>query len=148
MPTRHKIILHGYLPLLIGSLIYILFRPYSLLMFRWFEVLKIDSIILFFRNSIGIYKDFIPDIVIYSFPNGLWTYSLISNIILIWNNEKNYYMYFWIIIAVIISLGGEIGQAINVIPGTFDFLDLILISLGIYLPFIFLKDERSVDNAT
>jgi hypothetical protein len=62
--------------------------------------------------------------VIYSLPNGLWVYSFVYSISLIWIHEKHIIKYFWITLVLILAIGSEIGQGIGFVPGTFDYIDL------------------------
>ena len=54
-------------------------------------------------------------------PDGLWAYSLLSCILIIWNRKPHWV---WILGAVISALLFEYGQYSGVLPGTGDWLDV------------------------
>lgn len=129
------ILLNCIIPLFLGGMTYILYRETTIYMFEWSKMIGIYQFILdmrlYFNNFISP-----PDWFIYSLPNGLWVYSFIYSISLIWMHEKNIIRYFWITLVLILAIGSEIGQGIGFIPGTFDYMDLgISIFFGI-IPFL------------
>lgn len=72
----NKKIFYVLFPLLIGVLIYIIFRSKSLFYFHFFKLTNLDNYILtirkfFFKN----YRHYFPNWVIYSLPDGLWLFS-------------------------------------------------------------------------
>ena len=70
-----KKIIHIFLSIFAGSIIYILFREKNLLMFKWFKFLKLDFIINFLRDNFYKYRIYIPKSVLFSLPDALWVYS-------------------------------------------------------------------------
>ncbi len=131
--------------LVCGSLIYILFRTSNLKMFSWFEELKILSFINNLRDSTLNYSNNLPNIILYSLPDGLWLFSYISFILLLWKNEIKNENLFWILIIPLISLVSELGQLTNFVPGTFDFSDLLVYFLGTILPFIIYRKSITLN---
>jgi len=124
MNRKHKIILHVITPILIGGIIYILFREGNLRMFSWLYLLGLDSLIYDFRVNISLHNQ-IPDWILYNLPDGIWLYSLTSLMIIIWERESSISKYFWFLIIPILGLSAEFGQSINIVPGTYDKNDLI-----------------------
>ena len=114
--------LHGFLPVFLGGLIYIIWRSTSLLMFSWFDGFGLTSHINVLRNI----SFAVPEWVIYSLPSGLWIYSFSFILIYIWHDAKSKSKYLWMSLAPIIALSSELGQLIGVIPGTFDLADIAL----------------------
>jgi hypothetical protein len=113
-------------PVCVGGIIYIIFRPESLLMFRWFNFLGISSLIYNLRSSLYIKQITIPfyyQPLIYSLPNALWLFSFVFSILYVWKDSKSKIKYFWILLICFIGIGGEIGQALKFIPGVFDITD-------------------------
>jgi len=129
---KKQLILGHLLPLIIGGLIYISFRPETLLMFDFFSTLSIDAPIEYLReNTMGL-KQYFPDWFLFSLPDGLWVFSYVSLVLLIWNNTISKHNIFWIILIPIIAVLSEFGQYIKIIPGTFDELDLMFYILGAF----------------
>jgi len=127
-----------------GSSIYVLFRTSNLKMFVWFDKLKILSTISYLRKFTINHSINLPEIILYSLPDGLWMFSYISLILFLWKNEIKKENLFWILIIPIISISSELGQLIKLVPGTFDVSDLFMYFLGTTLPFIIYK--KSITN--
>lgn len=108
------ILFHVFLPLLVGSLIYLIFRS---------DAISHSSTPNFLLFSI----------LIYSLPDGCWLYALLCSLLFIWKNQKDYWFQFWIILVFISSIGTEIFQLQNIIPGTFDLFDILFYSLAFIL---------------
>lgn len=107
-----------------------MYRPITLMVFDWLKFIKLYDFVLNVRSFLYSSKESIPNWVIFSFPDGLWIYSLTFAICVIWDGYKNNSL-FWILIIVILGVGGEIGQLFNVIQGTFDLSDLLFYFLGL-----------------
>lgn len=129
------------LTLLIGSLIYILFRKSTLKMFFWFETIGIMNLINQIRKNTILYGNKLPDILLYSLPDGFWIFSYISLILYLWKNELKTENLLWIFMIPLIAILSEIGQLMHIVPGTFDILDLLMYLLGTALPFIIYKNQ-------
>lgn len=133
------------LTLLIGSLIYILFRKSTLKMFFWFETIGIMNLINQIRKNTTLYGNKLPDIFLYSLPDGFWIFSYISLILYLWKNELKTENLLWIFMIPLIAILSEIGQLMHIVPGTFDILDLLMYLLGTTLPFIIYKKSITIN---
>ncbi|GHB44525.1 hypothetical protein [Mongoliitalea lutea] len=132
------------IPLLVGGLIYIIFRVDTLIMFRWFESIGIQDLIIFLRSLKSEIN--LPEWIIYSLPDGLWIFSFTYCMLVIWDFKLTKNSFFWITIAPIIGLVSELGQLINIVPGTFDIVDLIIVTLSTAIPFLYLRNFKSIKN--
>lgn len=129
---------------MVGGLIYIFFRTDKLLMFSWFKRLGLSSLISYIR----LFSDefILPEWVIYSLPNALWTYSFMFSFVLLWKNSINLYSHIWFALVFFISVGSEIGQLLKIVPGTFDFIDLFLCLIAIMIPrLVQLEEEKKLN---
>lgn len=127
------------IPVILGGLIYIIFRTEKLIMFCWFDYLHLTSeinIAKSFRNTYAF-----PDWFIYSFPDGLWIFSYTAISLKIWKSSMNQNSFFWILSIPVASILSEFLQFLNIIPGTFDFTDLLFYLIGIVLPFLSKKNN-------
>jgi len=122
--------------LIIGGLIYILFRSNSLLMFEWFALLGILDLVIFCRGMIDPILHLIPSWILYSAPDGLWMFSYMCFILMVWGNSIDYKNLIWIILLPLYAFYTEFGQFFGFVSGTFDFLDLFFYFLGCLFPFI------------
>ncbi len=120
------ILIHVISPLIIGGILYVVFRTKSLRMFGWFEFIGFNSEISFLREYVSPLKSWLPSWVYFSLPDGLWVYSFTSIILILWAGKINY----WLIIPFITGVLVEILQGFTFI-GTFDYLDLAFSILGI-----------------
>ena len=125
-----------FVPMLLGGLIYIFYRPLNLKMFSWFTSLKLlDSILqireLIYKNSINL-----PKWIVYSLPNALWVFSGIITFQFIWQ-ENITQLVFWVSLFSFISVMFELLQLGNIIPGNFAICDIVLIIMSIILANIY-----------
>jgi hypothetical protein len=131
------------IPLLLGGLIYITYRTETLLMFSWFENLRLQFITDAFRSNIFLQNLNIPDWIKFSLPDALWLFSFTYTILFLWNFTITRQSIIWICVAPVIGLVSELGQLVSIIPGTFDVTDLILLILAALLPLLTVKNLKS-----
>ena len=108
--------------LVAGGLVYLLFRPRTLLLFHVADAMGLSSVIDQCRSAVeGI---ILPDRVVYCLPNALWAgaYVLLVDGVMKGRPVK------WrlLVTAIIPSLGlmSELMQAFGWLPGTFDWWDV------------------------
>lgn len=126
--------------LCIGELIYLLYRPITLLMFKLFEVTGTISVVHYLRNSrcFPLQKD-IPEWVIYNFSDGLWLLSFLLLMEFIWyRNTSHVKLYIIYTISSFIILC-ELLQYFAVIPGTWDMGDLVAYFIAIIIYHVLAK---------
>jgi hypothetical protein len=132
-------------PILLGLIIYLLYRDTSLLVFDWISYIYLDDFIFKIREYLESYKLITNGFLIYTLPDGLWSYSLTYVMCLIWFDIKNKIKYFMISIGIIFGVFLELGQLFNLIQGTFDINDLIVSILfpviAYIIYFIFYRKE-------
>lgn len=116
------------LPIAIGAIVYLLFRSPQLLVFRWIDALGLLDETMVIRH----YLDFmrLPDAFLYSLPDGLWVYAVTNSMLLIWGGRPPAY---WLFAGLSLAVGGEVGQALSFVPGTYEHLDIIAYFLGFSL---------------
>lgn len=130
----------GTLSVLIGGLLYLIFRSESLVMFNWFSNVGLSSGISSLRESCG-------DISLYSWvkynlPAALWLFSYMFIIRGIWlKSQQNiiYNVFLWAV--PIMAFASELLQFFGAIPGTFDYKDIIAYSAGIIMFFLITKSN-------
>lgn len=107
-----KVAFHIFLPLVLGTLIYIFWRKSTII----YKALNI------FPN-INVVK--ISSWIKYNLPDGLWLYALLSTVIFIWRDNYSGYFILWILLTLTLCFLSEIFQKLHVIPGNFDWNDII-----------------------
>jgi hypothetical protein len=123
-----KFFLHVLLPVVIGTLVYILWRGINLI------------------NTNALLTSSPPDWFKYSLPDGLWLYALLSAIIFIWKEKFSTQLFRWLLLAISLSFFSEVLQAYNIIQGTFDLNDLFAYSLATILCLLNFKPTQTTHN--
>ena len=113
-------------PLFLGGTLYLLFRERSLFMFEWLGLAGLDNVIDCVKRSPLIQTLHFQNWVIYSLPDGLWSFSLLVSLISIWNYKLSPSNFPWLIVCLGLIFCSEFGQLIDWIPGTFDPVDILL----------------------
>jgi hypothetical protein len=109
--VRH-ILFHCLLPLLVSLLIYLFFRPQSVVVNRFAQLLMPAA------SSAGLrFTLYAP--LVYSLPGALWMYSFLSSI----KHMKAEWLGYRLI-PLLVALGIEVAQALGVTDGTFDWYDV------------------------
>ena len=109
-------------------------------MFRWFNYIGLEAIIINFRHFTLPVKDYLPEWFYLSLPDGIWVFSLTSSLIVYWRFDyKN--VKIWLLFPLIMGILLEIFQYFCIFPGTFDILDLLLSILGFSISLLFFKKE-------
>lgn len=124
-------ILLSLLILCIGGLIYIAYRQDTLILFSWGRSLglsqNIESLREFAQNK-GVYGW-----VKNSLPDGLWLFSYMFIIDSIWNGIKSKTFYIFLYSLPFIAIGSEILQYFGIVPGCFDWIDILSYTFAICL---------------
>ncbi len=107
-----------------GGLTYVLYRPTSLTMFGWFGAIGLDPIVESMRRQSESWPWRPPAWWIGSAPAALWLLSGLCAFTAIWKGCDPRGARLWLAAVVAAGLGGEAGQAIGFVPGTFDAIDL------------------------
>ncbi len=124
---RRFFFLHVVLPTAVGATIYLLFRTTSLLVFHWLQTLHLLPLVMAARQLCSEIR--LPEWLLYSLPDGLWVYAVTSWMILIWSRRPPLP---WLLIGVALGVGGELGQAVGMVSGTYQHLDMIFYLLGFF----------------
>lgn len=130
----------SFLLLVLGGSIYLLFRPKTLLMFKWVDSLGLSEYIDQLRDTVsGITLN---RITLYSLPDGLWlaSYIIVVNTIVSKNSKHN--LLFWSLLLPFIAIVFELLQIPGIIPGVFDVFDLICYIVPLIIYLIYLKYEK------
>ena len=122
--------------LLLGGLVYVIYRDKSLLMFDWFDAIgisnEIDGLRRLFQGE-GIYGW-----VKYSLPDGLWAFSYMFLVDAIWNGSRSKSSFIFIYSLPVIALLSEFFQYFGLLPGVFDWVDVASYLFAIIL-FVIIK---------
>ena len=103
----------------IGSLLYIAGRPPTLRLFAWANDLGLDPIVMALRDALAPAVVRLPDAILLSLPFALWVFAFTALI-----RDRR-----WLPVAPGLAIGAELGQALGVVPGTFDPVDLAFVAV-------------------
>jgi len=115
-----KFCLQIILPILIGILVYVF----------WRGIFLVDPD----QNVFPLFHDAnAPNWIKYNLPDGLWMYAFLSTFFIIWRQQISKHFVAWILLAIILSFILEIFQAWLIIPGTFDWYDILSYALSVFI---------------
>lgn len=125
----------GLFLLVVGGMIYVSFRPTSLLLFHSLEILGLSTGVNAWRDLISGWQP--HEFIVYSLPGGLWAaaYILLTHGLLAYQSTT-----LRVGIASIIPLmgmGSELLQQWQLLPGTFDIADLLCYAVPLLLLIIY-----------
>ena len=124
---------HVFLPIAFGAFIYLSWRSTRLKAFGWFEAWGLKDWIVHLRAALHGWDDTLPDWFLYSLPDGLWCYAATAFFSRKWADQDNAWAWAWTLLAPALGCGGEIGQIVGIVPGTFDWWDFNLSAIGAVL---------------
>ena len=140
MKINTKKLLLSVSSIILGSFIYIFWRPENLIIFNWLKELHIYNFIINLRNTTRPLSTFFPNWSYYSLPNGLWLFGGIIFFSTIWDSKKyQFQQLLWTTIFLIIAFGFELAQYFSIIPGTYDINDILFIIIGCLVSTVFIK---------
>ena len=126
MKNYLNLILHVFVPVFLGALIYILFRTESLTVFMWIDNISLLDEVMILRSSLFGAKEEIPPVILYSLPDGIWVYSATYFMIMIWeNNLKDISAWVWISLPFICSITAELLQSVQLVEGHYCSYDMM-----------------------
>ena len=128
-----SIFLGSFFMLLLGGMIYILFRSNDLIMFTWFNKINLSELLSKWRLYFVPLKNHLPNWFLFSLPDGLWVLSFGLSMNKIWKNDSQMQIWFWSMILPFIAIISELGQIFKLVPGTFDWVDLLFYFIAIFL---------------
>ena len=123
-----------FLPLLLGVIIYLLYRSKNLFYYNFIHFLNINGYVLLARETAILYRKLFPTWVIYSLPDGLWLFS--TGAVFLISRKKYLLHFFWFLFIYLFVVGGEFVQKYygghGTPIGTYDKTDIIAIILRIF----------------
>jgi len=121
--------------LILGSAIYVFFRPTTLLMFHWADTLSLAHPIGVMRASASGLERLFPAWFVFSLPFALWVLSYLFFIEAVWACSQSWTRLVWFWCIPLIAISSELAQIKHIIPGSFDWEDLAAIIFAVILGF-------------
>jgi len=122
--SNHLNILLCSVALLLGGIIYILFRASEPVFFKWIPGIVSDNWFNFARHSSVSFSQSLPEWIVFSLPNGLWAFAYSLLITGIWAGSKSWLLIFWMASIPVLVLGFELLQLTGTLPGIFCIHDI------------------------
>ena len=145
---KRQIIIGHFLTLLLGGLVYISFRQDTLKMFSWFDRVNLSEVISELRLFTLPLTDHLPNWFLYSLPDGLWLFSYLSVLLVVWDNKISKQNIHWLLLVPAVAVFSEIGQLLGIVPGTFDIFDLLFYLGGTVLPILIFTNSKTIKSQT
>ena len=137
--NRSVIVILAILLLASGCITYLLFRPTTMLMFRWIDFIGAKELVDSFRIQFAYIYNVLPSWMIYSLPFALWTSASMLLFRAIWWKTKSRLNYFWFWCIPFTAIGSELLQLNKKIPGSYDTNDLFALCASVVLVVLFCK---------
>lgn len=125
--------------LILGSSIYLFSRNTSNIVYHISDRMEVSSQVEAIRDLVPA----LPSWFVNSLPDGLWMFSLSTFILVIWKFQRSLQAIAWILTTLVIGVIMEFFQALNILPGQFDWCDLVFIFFAAALPFSFTSKSPS-----
>jgi len=116
---------HVVSPTIVGFIVYLLWRSPNLRWVGWMKAVGLDRSFHEIRAWSDPLRGYVPEWLLFSLPDGLWVYALTAGMVLIWAGERGLVSRLWVACGLILGAGAELLQALDFIPGTFDWHDMI-----------------------
>jgi hypothetical protein len=123
--------------LLLGTALYLVLRPWTFDAASW---VGLGERPMWLQTSLSA-----PDWIRFNLPDGLWLYAFLLAVTAFWVDASGRLLpgaQPWIAGAIILALGHELGQAIGVTSGTFDFADIAAYMLAMVAAFFTYQQQR------
>jgi hypothetical protein len=127
------VICSALLALLIGGLLYLLCRPANTRVIAWIREAGFDHWLGLGRDALTPLCERLPAWVLYSLPDGLWSFAYAVILSQLWWNRAGLVARLWLMTIPVAGIGFEPAQALGWIPGTFGWPDLVFCTLGMLL---------------
>jgi hypothetical protein len=121
------------LAMLLGGLLYLLCRPACTRVTGWIQDTGFWSMLRVIRESLAPVCVTFPAWVLYSLPDGLWSFAYAVIMSQLWRGRSGLISRLWLSTIPMVGIGFELSQLLAVIPGTFTWLDLFFSSVGMVL---------------
>jgi len=124
-----RALVHVVLPLAIGTLAYAAWRSTDVRIVTWMARIAPRGVHAL-HDGLALSASRAPATLLGSLPDAAWAWAFGAALSLVWLGRPWREKAPWLGAGALLALCAEIGQAIGVVPGTFDAVDLAAIALG------------------
>jgi hypothetical protein len=129
MTRPKRAALHVVLPLVIGLALYMAWRSKEVHVVGFMTRLAPRGA----RAVQGAGASRVPALLMGSLPDALWAWAFGATMALVWHGAPWREKRAWLGAGALVALFAEVGQAVHVVPGTYDVADLVAIAAGYVL---------------
>ena len=132
-----KSFLIGLLLIVGGGMLYLLFRSRQVLLLYILDATPLSHSISQMRGMASAWQP--SEWVVYCLPGGLWSAAYIMVIHSLMHNLETRILWKWASVIPLLGAFSELGQALHLVPGTFDMADLVCYMLPFIIYSVYLK---------
>lgn len=114
----------GTLILIVGGLLYVLYRPQTLLLFHVANIIGLTDTIVSWRQTASAWTP--PEFIVYNLPAGLWASSYVLITATLSRPLPPMSRHVAVVFIPLLGAASELMQATDILPGTYDPVDLAL----------------------
>ena len=133
MRLTRRAVTHVLAPLTLGVLVYFVFRAPEVRLFAWAHALGLDAATAALRAATSALRAHVPQTLVGSIPDFAWAYAFGSALGIVWQSHQGWAARAWLTLGLAVTLSLELGQALRIIEGVFDWVDLIAMAGGYWL---------------
>ena len=112
-------------------------------MFSWFAALGFEATALAVRRLAAPSLETVPYWTLVNLPDALWVYSFTVGLGLLWEGVPlTRAAGAWVLLPFALGIGGEIGQRLGLVHGTFDMRDVLAMSAAELLALAVIRSRR------
>jgi len=132
--------------LLLGGFIYLFLRQTPVV----FQRIVPENFLIFIKEQYVFeeWERLAPDWLKYNIPDMLWMFAFTLGILTVWDFKIHRQSLYWLTACFVSGVGYELLQCFSMIPGFFDWNDLLFILLGSTVPLITIfkikRDEKYI----
>jgi len=120
------LLFHAGLPLLLGTLVYMAWRPPTLWLFVGIDAIGLSAATDRLRQWLGPLRSALPAWFIYTLPAACWAYALSAAIMITWRDAGARFRVIAAVGVFLLVVASELAQRWSAVPGIFDPRDLTL----------------------
>lgn len=126
MATKTRVALHVVAPLVLGLALYMAWRSKEVHVVSFMSRIAPRGV----DAMQGAGASRVPGLILGSLPDALWAWSFGAAIALLWRGKPWREKRLWLGAGGLVALFAELGQAVHVVPGTYDGADLLAIAVA------------------
>jgi len=134
--VRGSVLILAFLSLAMGGMLYLGLRQSPPVFVEFLADIGFAGWLAAFRQTFASFRKSIPDVLLYSMPNALWSFSYTLIMMDIWWRDTSRARSFWLATIPVVVFGWEGLQYVRLAPGTGCIEDMVFSLLGLVAGYI------------